>query len=125
MTASMIEWTLEVLEWIRAQVWEHWPEAKVRGNHPDLDDVGYRIRFRDQGKQYWLVLSEEAILSASVSDVTSLLESDRWMDVLKEAGQIVVGVHDDDSGAPVLVVQQGLGPEVHIHHAAHAEQAAA
>ncbi|MFC1574451.1 hypothetical protein ACFL5A_04130 [Gemmatimonadota bacterium] len=120
MTAPMIEWTLEVLEWVRAQVWENWPEAKIRGSAPELCPEGYKIRFRDQGKQFWLVLSPQAIWGASVSDVTSLLESRSWIETLREAGKISVNLHEQTPGMPVLLAQEGLGPELHADHHASA-----
>lgn len=94
MTAPMIEWTLEILDWIRPQLWNRWPEAKMRGSAPDPDPEGYRIRFRDRGRQFWLILSPEVIGSFAVSDVQSLLEAGDWIRLLRKAGGLRVGVHE-------------------------------
>ena len=43
MTAPMIEWTLEVLEWVRAQVWENWPEAIAALTLPVMTMMMYHL----------------------------------------------------------------------------------
>ena len=97
MTAPMIEWTLELLEWLRDQLFESWPEAKMRASAPELAPEGYKIRFRDQGRQFWLILSPDAIWNTSVGDVRSALESEGWIPLLRERGTLSVGA--DCSGA--------------------------
>ena len=120
----MIEWTLELVEWIRTQVWEKWPDAKLRANSPELDPEGYKIRFREDGKQYWLFLDPQVIWNSRVSEVTALMESQAWIPMLKEAGQITVDTQDPDSVVPVLRPWPGRGPEIWVdphdelpHHA--------
>jgi hypothetical protein len=115
MTAPMIEWTLEVLEWIRGELWEKWPEAKLRGSAPELSPEGYKIRFRDRGRQFWLYLTPQVMLAAPVYAVTSLLGSSDWIRRLQESGQISVELHDRRVGVPVLHVPEGVGPELHAH----------
>ena len=66
MTPSMIVWTLDLLDWVREQLGELWPEARLRGGETDIDPEPYRIRLRDAGKQYWLFFSPDAIRGASV-----------------------------------------------------------
>jgi hypothetical protein len=102
MTAPMIEWTLEVLDWIRPQLWKSWPEAEMRGSAPDLEMDGYRIRFRDGGRQFWLVFSPEVIQLSSVSEVQSLLEAADWIRLLRKSGGLSVGVHEDPRQGPSL-----------------------
>ena len=102
MTVQMIEWTLEILEWIRPQLWENWPEAKMRGSAPELDPEGYKIRFRDQGRQFWLILTSDVIQEAAVSDVQSALEAGNWIQVLRENGCLSVGVQKKRGGLPSL-----------------------
>ena len=102
MTAPMIEWTLEVLEWIRPQLWKSWPEAEMRGSAPDLEMDGYRIRFRDRGRQFWLTFSPEVIQRSSVSEVQSVLEAGDWIRLLRKSGGLSVGLHDHSPGKPSL-----------------------
>ena len=102
MTAPMIEWTLEVLDWIRTQLWEKWPEAQLRGSAPDIHPVPYRIRFREDGIEYWLNLEPQAMRNAAVADVRSLLEDADWIRLLKETGCVSVGVHEQELSKPVL-----------------------
>jgi len=102
MTAPMIEWTLEILDWIRPQLWENWPEAKMRGSSPELGPDGYKIRFRDRGRQFWLTLSPDAIRHTTVSDVKSALEAEDWIQLLRNTGSISVGVQEEHQGRPVL-----------------------
>jgi len=102
MTAQMIEWTLEILEWIRPQVWESWPEAEMRGSAPELDPEGYKIRFRDQGRQFWLILTSDVIQEATVSDVQSALHAGNWIQLLREHGSLSVGVQNRRGGMPSL-----------------------
>ena len=102
MTAPMIEWTLEMLEWVKAQLFVGWPEAKMRGSAPELGPDGYRIRFRDQGRQFWLVLSPDAIGNTSVGDVRKTLEEENWIRLLKDTGSISVGVREETPTRPVL-----------------------
>jgi len=104
MTAPMIEWTLEILEWVRAQLFENWPEAQLRGSAPDLDPEPYRIRFRDKGKVFWLTLLPPAICNTAVSDVTSLLESEDWIRLMQDTGQVSVGVQEHTKNAPALIL---------------------
>ena len=104
MTAPMIEWTLEVLEWIRGQLPDKWPEVQLRGSAPDaLSPDGYRIRFRHDGRQFWLVLSAPAIENAAVHDVASLLEAQDWIGLMRDFGAISVGVCEDSENRLVLV----------------------
>ena len=102
MTAPMIEWTLEILDWIRPQLWERWPEAKMRGSAPELGDEGYKIRFRDQGRQFWLILCPDLIQKTAVSDVQSVLEEEGWIELLREKGAISVCIQDRSRGRPIL-----------------------
>lgn len=102
MTVQMIEWTLEILEWIRPQLWERWPEARMRGNAPELDPEGYKIRFRDRGRQFWLILTSDVIQRSDVSDVQSALEAGNWIQVLRENGCLSVGVPERRGGLPSL-----------------------
>jgi hypothetical protein len=114
MTASMILWTLEFLDWIRDQLVEGWPGVKLRGGAPDITPDPYRIRFRKDGKQYWLVLSPEAITNTGVSDVASLLESSDWIPTLQRTGGISVHVHEPMGTKPLLIPWPPLGPEVKV-----------
>jgi hypothetical protein len=100
MTAPMIEWTLEVLDWIRPQLWKSWPEAEMRGSAPDLELDAYKIRFRDRGRQFWLVFSPEVIQQSSVSEVQSLLEAADWIRLLRESGGLTVGIHEHPRQGP-------------------------
>jgi hypothetical protein len=102
MTASMIEWTLEVLDWIRPQLWRSWPEAEMRASAPEMDPEGYKIRFRDRGRQFWLILSPEVIQHSTVSEVQSLLEAGDWIRLLRSSGALSVGVHDHPRQGPSL-----------------------
>ena len=102
MTAPMIEWTLEVLDWIRPQLWKNWPEARMRGSAPDLELDGYRIRFRDRGRQFWLIFSPEVIQQSSVSEVQSVMEAGEWLPLLRKSGGLSVGVHDHPRQGPSL-----------------------
>ncbi len=104
MTAPMIEWTLEILEWVRGQLFENWPEAQLRGSAPDLDPEPYRIRFRDKGRELWLTLLPPAICNTAVADVTSLLESEDWIRLMQETGQVSVGVQEHTKNTPALVL---------------------
>ena len=105
MTAPMIEWTLELLEWIRDQLFECWPEASMRGSAPELTPEGYKVRFRDQGRQFWLILSPDAIWKTSVADVRSALEAENWIPLLREQGTLSVGAdcHSEPGCRPVVV----------------------
>jgi hypothetical protein len=103
MTASMIEWTLEVLDWIRPQLWERWPEAEMRGSSPELSPDGYRIRFRDRGRQFWLVFSPELIQYSTVAEVQSLMNAGDWLQVLRESGSLRVERGKDPPHRPVLI----------------------
>jgi hypothetical protein len=103
MTAQMIEWTLEVLEWIRPQLWESWPEAEMRGSYPELEPEGYKIRFRDQGRQFWLILSSDVIRKSAVSEVKSALEAGNWIEVLRQNGSLSVGLLKKRGGQPSLL----------------------
>ena len=102
MTAPMIEWTLEVVEWVKAQLFVGWPEAKMRASAPELAPEGYRIRFRDGGRQYWLILSPDAIWNTSVGDVRSILEEEDWIRLIQNTGSISVGIGVGTPSRPVL-----------------------
>jgi len=102
MTALEIEWTLEVLDWIRPQLWRSWPEAEMRGSTPELDPEGYRIRFRDRGRQFWLILSPEVIRQSVVSEVRAVLEAGDWLQLLRKSGGLLVGLHDPPRRGPSL-----------------------
>ena len=114
MTARMIEWTLEILQWIRPQIWESWPEARMRGSAPELGPDGYRIRFRDKGRQYWLILTSEVIQHAAVSEVQSALEAGGWLQLLQENGSLSVGLDGSGGAYPSLSAKNTMEikPEV-------------
>ena len=112
MTAAMILWTLEMLDWVREQMVLGWPGAKMRGSQPDIAPDPYRIRFRDDGKQYWLVLSPDAIRDTRVSDVASLLAGTDWIHTIQKTGGISVDVEDSKGTRPVLLPWPEPGPEV-------------
>jgi hypothetical protein len=118
MTASMILWTLELLDWARVQLVESWPKAKLRGGAPDIAPEPYRIRFREDGKQYWLVLSPDTIRNTGVSEVASLLESTDWIQTIKKTGGISVDVNEPTGTQPVLIPWPALGPEVKVEASA-------
>ena len=118
MTASMILWTLDLLDWVREQLVEGWPEAKLRGSAPDITPDPYGIRFRESGKQYWLVLSPDAIRNTGVSEVTALLETMDWIPTIKETGGISVDVRGPTGRQPVLIPWPALGPEVKVEASA-------
>ena len=111
MTASMIVWTLELLDWVHEQLIFRWPGVKLRGSAPDITPDPYRIRFRENGKQYWLVLSPSAIRNAGVADVTSLLEDNDWISHIQETGGISVDIDGPTGTQPVLLPWHALGPE--------------
>ena len=103
MNAGMIEWTLQILEWIRGQLPERWPEVQLRGSATDeLSPDGYRIRFRADGMQYWLYLSAPAIENAAVGDVEALLEAQDWIRLMRDSGAISVGISEGPGQTPVL-----------------------
>lgn len=102
MTAPMIEWTLELLDWMRAQLFETWPSVKMRGSAPELTEEGYRIRFRDQGRQFWLCFSPDAIQQISVEDVRCFLDSQDWIPLLQNTGTLAVDVASEDGPRPIL-----------------------
>jgi len=112
MTASMIVWTLDLLDWVRGQLSSRWPGAHLRGGAPDITSEPYRIRFRENGKQYWLAVSLDAIRNAGVEDVTSLLEGTNWISTIRETGGISVSVHEHTKTQPALIPWPKLGPEV-------------
>lgn len=114
MTASMILWTLDLLDWVREQLVDSWPGVRLRGSAPDISPDPYRIRFRENGKQYWLVLSPDAIRNTGVAEVTSLLESADWISTLQRTGGISVDVSEPSSTQPVLIPWPALGPEVKV-----------
>jgi len=114
MTVQMIEWTLEILEWIRPQLWERWPEAKMRGSAPELGPEGYKIRFRDRGRQFWLILTSDVIQRATVSEVQSALEAGNWIQVLRENGCLSVGVPKKRGDLPSLHATRTM--ELHPGH---------
>ena len=111
MTASMILWTLEFLEWVRQELSESWPTAKLRGSAPDINPEPYRIRFRAEGAQYWLVLSPDAVQNVRMEAVASLLESTDWISTLKATGGISVDTLGCGDPTPVLIPWSQLGPE--------------
>lgn len=98
----MIEWTLEVLEWIRGQLFEGWPGVKMRGSAPELTPEGYRVRFRDRGRQYWLNFSPDVMDNTSVDDVRALLEGRNWIPLLQDTGTLTVDVTPQDRTRPTL-----------------------
>ena len=114
MTASMIVWTLELLDWVHQQLRDRWPHARLRGSAPDISPDPYRIRFRDNGKQYWLVLSPAAIQNTGVAEVASLLEATDWICTIKEKGGVFVDVREPTDTQPVLIPWPALGPEVKV-----------
>ena len=111
MTASMILWTLELLDWVHGQLISAWPGVKLRGSAPDITPDPYRIRFRKDGKQYWLVLSPDTIRNAAVADVASLLEATDWISTIQETGGISVDLDGITETRPVLIPWPALGPE--------------
>jgi len=114
MTASMILWTLELLDWVKEQLVEGWPEVKLRGSAPDITPDPYRIRFREKGKQYWLVLSPDAIRNTRVAEVISLLETADWIPNMQKTGGITVDVHEPTGTRPVLMPWPAPGPEMKV-----------
>ncbi len=118
MTASMIVWTLELLEWVKEQLIQQWPEAKLRGSASDIGRGPYRIRFRENGEQYWLVLSPDAIRNTGVVEVASLLETADWIPNMRKAGGIFVDVHKPTGTQPALIPWPALGPEVKVEASA-------
>lgn len=111
MTASMIVWTLELLDWVHEQLVYRWPGVKLRGSAPDIAPDPYRIRFRENGKQYWLVLSPDTIRNTGVADVTSLLEDNDWISRIQETGGLSVDIDGPTETQPVLIPWPALGPE--------------
>jgi hypothetical protein len=114
MTPSMIMWTLDLLDWVRGQMADRWPEVRLRGGETDIDPEPYRIRFRDGRQQYWLVLSPDAIRRTGISQVTSLLEGSDWISTLQKTGGVSVGIHDAPEASPVLLPWPFKGPEVKV-----------
>ncbi len=106
MTPQMIEWTLEILEWVRGQLFENWPEAQLRGSAPGVFPEPYRIRFREREKmsEYWLTLLPPAICNTTVGDVTALLEAEDWIQLMRDTGQISVGVRAPTEDTPALIL---------------------
>jgi hypothetical protein len=114
MTSSMIMWTLELLDWVHRQLEESWPKARLRGGAPDITPEPYLIRFRDDSKQYWLVLSPAAIRNTEVADVVSLLEVANWIPTMKNTGGVIVDVRETTDTHPVLIPWPAPGPEVKV-----------
>lgn len=112
MTPSMIVWTLDLLDWLRNQLAERWPGASLRGGETDVDPEPYRIRLRDNGNQYWLFFSPDAIRGAGVGDVTNLLEGEDWISTIKETGGLSVEVRHFPERRPVLIPWPAGGPEI-------------
>lgn len=112
MTASMILWTLELLEWVRQELFEHWPAARLRGSAPDIAPEPYRIRLRAGEAQYWLVLSPDAIQNVGMEAVTTLLKTEDWISILKVTGGISVDVLGPGDPTPVLIPWPPMGPEL-------------
>jgi hypothetical protein len=110
----MIMWTLELLDWVHWQLKESWPKAKLRGGAPDIAPEPYLIRFRDDGKQYWLVLSRAAIQNTQLADVVSLLEVTDWIPTMKETGGLIVDLREPTDIQPVLNPWPVTGPEVRV-----------
>lgn len=110
----MILWTLELLDWIRGQLAEKWPKVRLRGSAPDITPVPYRIRFREDDRQYWLVISPEAIRNADVSEVASLLEKSDWIPTVKATGGLSVDVGGGLNTKPTLIPWREQGPEVKV-----------
>ena len=114
MTSSMIMRTLELIDWVHWQLKESWPQARLRGGAPDITPEPYLIRFRDDGKQYWLALSPAAIRNTQVADVVSLLELTNWIPTMKEAGGVIVDVREPTDTQPLLIPWPATGPEVKV-----------
>ena len=112
MTPSMVLWTLDFLDWVREQLAGRWPEAQLRGGETDIDPEPYRIRLRDNGRQYWLFLSPDAIRAAGVEEVISLLEDSDWISTIRETGGISLRACDSPLKRPILTPWPPLGPEV-------------
>jgi hypothetical protein len=74
----------------------------MRGSAPEVGDEGYKIRFRDQGRQFWLILCSDLIQQAAVSDVQSALEAEDWIELLRDKGALSVCVQDRSRGRPIL-----------------------
>jgi hypothetical protein len=74
----------------------------MRGSAPELGDEGYKIRFRDQGRQFWLILCPDLIQQTDVSDVQSVLEAEDWIELLRNKGAISVCIQDRSRGRPIL-----------------------
>jgi hypothetical protein len=104
MTAPMIEWTLELLAWIREQIFEHWPQVRLRGSAPDVDPTPYGIRFRDENTEYWLTLLPATMTGTGVDEVQFLLEGENWISLLKEWGSITVGTEVGSPTRPALIL---------------------
>lgn len=113
MTPSMIEWTLEFLEWVRAELSSHWPGVRLRGSAPSVSPEPYGIRFREDGSQYWLVLTPELLGTEGlgVQQVASHLTERDWISTMKGAGGITVDVVGMDRPEPVLIPWTTGDPE--------------
>jgi hypothetical protein len=102
MNAEMIEWTLLLLEWIRGQILEEWPESRLRGSEPDFDTDGYTIRFRENEDEYWMVIGPEVIRRVPVDRVESLLSTQGWVGKMRETGCLHIGTHTKEPNMPQL-----------------------
>jgi hypothetical protein len=102
MTEAMIEWTLELLDWIRDQLPREWPDVEMRGNHPELTSEGYCIRFRHSNRQFWLCCSPAVMAALPVSEVEHLLTTRDWISLLRETGMLRVDVMPQDPFHPIL-----------------------
>ena len=102
MTAEMIEWTFLLLEWIKGRVPEVWPDSKFRGNSPELDPDGYSIRFRENGDEYWMVITPEVIQRVALEQVTKLLEAEDWIAHIKRTGCLHLGLKPGKEDRPEL-----------------------
>jgi hypothetical protein len=116
----MIMWTLDLLDWLRDQLADRWPEVRLRGGETDFDPEPYRIRLRENGKQYWLFFSPDAIRGTGVADVASLLERSDWISMIRNTGGISVTVSEPRKRDPILVPWPALGPEVRVESGASA-----
>jgi len=102
MTAEMIEWTLLLLEWIRGEILDGWPDSKLRGSAPELDPEGYTIRFRENGDEYWMVIGPEVIRGVPVDRVEALLHTQGWIGKMRKTGCLHIGIHSTNPTNPQL-----------------------
>lgn len=103
MNATEILWTLEMLDWINDQLFHGWPEVKLRGSAPDVDPEPYRVRFRDDEREYWLTFCPKTMSHTSVADVRDLLEKEDWIRRIQTKGLLEVELCRETGTRPVLV----------------------